>query len=156
MVSKYSRTFCIAIALILAACSNESNTVLETAETTEAAETANETIASVPRYSAEAFFATTSYGIVGSSAHAFSADGSSLLISSDNTGVFNAYSLPLDGGKPSQLTMSDDNAVFAVSWFPNDDRILYTYDGGGNELNHVVVREIDGSNRDLTPGDAVK
>ena len=30
--------------------------------------------------------------------------------------------------KPTMLTDSDDNAVFAVSWFPNDDRILYTYD----------------------------
>ncbi len=110
----------------------------------------------VPKYSAEAFFETTSYGLVGSAAHAFSADGKSLLMFSDATGVFNAYSLPVDGGVPVQLTNSDDNAVFAVSWFPNDDRILYTYDGGGNELNHVVVREIDGTSRDLTPGDALK
>jgi dipeptidyl aminopeptidase/acylaminoacyl peptidase len=111
---------------------------------------------SVPKYSAEAFFQTTSYGMVGSSAHAFSADGTALLVSSDKSGVFNAYRLPLDGSEPTMLTNSDDNAVFAVSWFPNDDRILYTYDGGGNELNHVIVREDDGSNRDLTPGDAVK
>ena len=33
---------------------------------------------------------------------------------------------------------------------------MYTYDGGGNELNHVFVREIDGSTRDLTPGDEFK
>jgi len=111
---------------------------------------------SVPQYSAEAFFATTTYGLVGSSAHAFSADGQSLLVTSDASGVFNAYSLSLDGGETAALTTSDDNAVFAVSWFPNDDRILYTYDGGGNELNHVVVRESDGTNRDLTPGDALK
>jgi len=111
---------------------------------------------SIPKYSAEAFFETTSYGLVGSSAHAFSADGKSLLISSDDTGVFNAYSLPVEGGIPAQLTNSDDNAVFAISWFPEDDRILYTYDGGGNELNHVVVREVDGTNRDLTPGDSLK
>lgn len=111
---------------------------------------------SVPKYSAEAFFETTSYGLVGSSAHAFSADGKSLLMFSDDTGVFNAYSLPVDGGAPIQLTNSDENAVYAVSWFPNDDRILYTYDGGGNELNHVVVREVDGSSRDLTPGDTLK
>jgi len=39
---------------------------------------------------------------------------------------------------------------------PNDDRILYTYDGGGNELNHIVVRESDGTNRDITPGDSLK
>ena len=111
---------------------------------------------SVPKYGAEAFFATTSYGLVGSSAIAFSADGQSLLISSDRTGVFNAYSLPLDGGAATQLTDSDNSAVFAVSWFPNDERILYTYDDGGNELNHVIVREVDGTNRDLTPGDALK
>jgi len=110
----------------------------------------------VPAYSAEAFFETTSYGLVGPSAHAFSSDGKSLLISSDATGVFNAYALPLDGNEPRPLTTSDDNAVFAVSWFPRDDRILYTYDGGGNELNHIVVREVDGSSRDLTPGDALK
>lgn len=113
-------------------------------------------VISVPRYSAEAFFETTSFGLVGSSARAFSRDGRSLLISSDETGVFNAYSLPVAGGAPTPLTNSDDNAVFAVTWFPNDDRILYTYDGGGNELNHVVVREIDGSSRDLTPGESLK
>jgi dipeptidyl aminopeptidase/acylaminoacyl peptidase len=111
---------------------------------------------SMPKYSAEAFFATTTYGLVGSAAHAFSADGSSLLVSSDANGVFNAYALSLETGQQTPLTTSDDNAVFAVSWFPNDDRILYTYDGGGNELNHLVVRETDGTNRDLTPGDALK
>ena len=98
----------------------------------------------VPRYSAEAFFQTTSYGMVGGEGHAFSPDGTALLVSSDKTGVFNAYRLPVDGSDAVALTDSDDNAVFAVSWFPHDERILYTYDGGGNELNHIVVREIDG------------
>lgn len=111
---------------------------------------------SIPEYSAEAFFATTSYRLVGSSANAFSENGKSLLVTSDATGVFNAYSLPLDGSEATPLTASEDNAVFAVSWFPGDDRILYTYDGGGNELNHIVVRELDGTNRDLTPGDLLK
>ncbi|NOX49057.1 MAG: S9 family peptidase, partial [Gammaproteobacteria bacterium] len=110
----------------------------------------------VPKYSAEAFFETTSYGLVGSAAHAFSADGQLLLISSDETGVFNAYSLALDGTAATPLTSSDDNAIFAISWFPNDARILYTFDSGGNELNHIVVREEDGTSRDLTPGDALK
>ena len=35
----------------------------------------------VPKYSAEAFFQTTSYGMVGSAAYAFSADGTTLLVS---------------------------------------------------------------------------
>jgi dipeptidyl aminopeptidase/acylaminoacyl peptidase len=110
----------------------------------------------IPKYSAQAFFETTSYGLVGSAGHAFSADGKEILMSSDQTGVFNVYSLPVDGGDAEQLTLSTDNAVFAVSWFPTDKRVLYTYDGGGNELNHVFVRNLDGTVQDLTPGDNLK
>ncbi len=112
--------------------------------------------ASAPKYSASQFFNTTSYGLSSSAGHAFSADGSSILMHSDIDGVFNAYALPVDGGEPVKLTESDDNAIFAVSWFPNDGRMLYTYDQGGNELNHVLVREEDGSHQDLTPGDSLK
>jgi dipeptidyl aminopeptidase/acylaminoacyl peptidase len=110
----------------------------------------------IPKYSASQFFATTSYGLPDPDGYAFSADGQALLIHSDKSGVFNAYALPLDGGEPIQLTESDDNAIFVVSWFPDDGRMLYTYDQGGNELNHVLVREEDGFNRDLTPGDELK
>ncbi|MFN2408252.1 MAG: hypothetical protein ABR594_19575 [Pyrinomonadaceae bacterium] len=42
------------------------------------------------------------------------------------------------------------------SYFPNDARILYTYDRGGNENNHLYVRELDGTERDLPPGDKTK
>jgi len=137
-------------ALLLVAC-GESPTPAD-----ESVATPAEQAVSIPEYSAEAFFATTTYGLVGASGHAFAADGQSLLITSDASGVFNAYSLSLESGETTPLTTSDDNAVFAVSWFPNDDRILYTYDGGGNELNHIVVRESDGTNRDITPGDSLK
>jgi protease II len=34
--------------------------------------------------------------------------------------------------------------------------VLYTADQGGNELNHVYVRELDGSTRDLTPCEKCK
>ncbi|MEM8814869.1 MAG: S9 family peptidase [Pseudomonadota bacterium] len=135
--------------LLLAACSQNDN-----AEPGKQAPA--ETSAAIPRYSAEQFFQTTSYGLPGPAAHVFSADGEALLISSDKEGVFNAFALPVDGGEPVQLTESADNAMFAVSWFPSDGRILYTYDQGGNELNHVLVREEDGSHRDLTPGDELK
>lgn len=110
----------------------------------------------MPRYSAAQFFETTSYGLSGPAGLAFSVDGSRILIHSDKSGVFNVYALPVDGGDAVSLTASDDNAMFAVSWFPLDDRILYTYDQGGNELNHVLVREEDGSHRDLTPGEGLK
>jgi len=113
-------------------------------------------VVEIPKYSAQVFFETTSYGLPDSAGYAFSPDGNAVLMSSDASGVFNVYSLPLDGNAPEQLTKSTDNAVFAVSWFPTDQRILYTSDGGGNELNHVFVREVDGSSADLTPGDQLK
>ena len=142
------RLFCI-LGIMLAGCERQEPVVSSEAVPDLA-------VAAIPKYSAQAFFETTSYGLPGSAGHAFSPDGQSLLMSSDETGVFNVYALPLDGSMPEQLTQSTDNAVFAVSWFPADKRILYTYDGGGNELNHVFVRETDGSTRDLTPGDELK
>ena len=42
--------------------------------------------------------------------------------------------------------------MFALSYFPADERILYSSDEGGNELTHIYVRNTDGSIRDLTPG----
>src|SRR5207302_4379768 len=105
----------------------------------------------VPQYDARTFYETTTY--FGAS---FSADARHLLISSDASGVFNAYSVPVEGGAPRQLTHSKGSAILAVSYFPHDDRILYTQDEGGNELNHLYVREADGQVRDLTPGKGLK
>src|SRR5438105_4357635 len=86
----------------------------------------------VPRYDARTFYATTAY-----TGAAFSADETRLLLSSDSSGVFNAYSIPVAGGTPKPLTDSKSHAAFGVSYFPSDDRILYTQDEGGNELNHL-------------------
>lgn len=108
------------------------------------------------RYSAKTFFETTSFQMASPSGHAFSPDGKSLLISSDKSGVFNAYLLPVAGGTPMPITNSAGNATFAATFFPKDDRVLFTADQGGNELTHVYVRERDGTLRDLTPGDKVK
>jgi dipeptidyl aminopeptidase/acylaminoacyl peptidase len=105
----------------------------------------------VPQYSIEQILDTTAY--TGAS---FSADGKSILVSSDRSGVFNAWSIPADGGEPVALTESTTDAVNVESWFPADQRFLYTSDQGGNELSHVFVREVDGSVSDLTPGDKLK
>lgn len=109
-----------------------------------------------PRYSARAFFETTSHQMARPDGKAFSPDGRFLLMTSDRTGVFNAYALPLAGGDPVALTASTTNATFAVSYFPRDARVIVTADTGGNELNHVYVRETDGALRDLTPGENLK
>src|SRR5206468_3803977 len=81
----------------------------------------------------------------------FSADEKRILFSSNESGVFNAYSVPVTGGKPVALTSSRDT-TYAVSYFPKDDRILYTRDSGGDEQNHLYLRNLDGSEKDLTAG----
>jgi dipeptidyl aminopeptidase/acylaminoacyl peptidase len=106
------------------------------------------------RYDAEAFFATTSY--IMPQGYAWSADDKQLLISSDETGIYNVYGLAAAGAAKQALTSSTTDSTFAVSWFPADQRALFTADRGGNEINHLYVREADGATRDLTPGDKTK
>src|SRR5215813_57578 len=91
--------------------------------------------------------------IAGSS---FSADEKSILFSSNQTGIWNAYTVAVTGGASSQLTQSTKESTFAVSYFPTDNRILYSYDRGGNENSHIYLRELDGTERDLTPGEKTK
>lgn len=103
------------------------------------------------QYTIEQFLKTINYG--GAS---FSADENRILFHSNATGIFNAYSIPVGGGKAEPLTRSTTDSTYAVGYFPDDDRILYTRDQGGNENNHLYVRERDGTERDLTPGDKLK
>ena len=105
----------------------------------------------VKRYTIEQFMATTS--VTGAS---FSKDERQILFSSNASGIFNAYTLPVGGGTPRALTTSTGDSTYAVGYFYNDDRILFTRDKGGDENNHLYVRERDGSDRDLTPGDKLK
>jgi dipeptidyl aminopeptidase/acylaminoacyl peptidase len=105
----------------------------------------------VKEYTIEQFMNTVRIG--GSS---FSADEKSILFFSNKSGIYNVYSVPVTGGAPTQLTNSTKESTFSVSYFPNDARILYTYDRGGNENSHLYLRELDGTERDLTPGDKVK
>ena len=107
-------------------------------------------------YTAAQFFETTSFSMANPDGLAFSEGRSHVLISSDQTGVFNAYALPVAGGDPVPLTASTTNATFAQSYFPDGRRILVAADQGGNELTHIYVRETDGTLRDLTPGDTLK
>jgi len=102
-------------------------------------------------YTIEQFLSTTS--IQGAS---FSADGKKLLFSSDATGIRNVQSIPVSGGEPTPLTRSTTDTTTAVSYFPHDDRFLFTRDQGGNELNHLYVQTTSGEERDLTPGEKLK
>lgn len=144
-IPKWSLTLVLCVAL--AACSPAQESITESEQQTTAADSQ----ASVDQYAAETFFATTT--LFGSS---LSHDNSEVLVTSDADGIFNVYSYPIAGGAPSQLTRSTSDAYAGISWFPNDKRFLYSADQGGNELNHIYVRERDGSVRDLTPGEQLK
>jgi dipeptidyl aminopeptidase/acylaminoacyl peptidase len=105
----------------------------------------------VKQYTIEQFLNTTS--MRGSS---FSPDDKSILLSSNKSGIYNVYAVPLTSGEPTQLTRSTTESTFSIGYFPNDSRILYTRDQGGNENNHIYVLGADGKEKDLTPGDKLK
>jgi dipeptidyl aminopeptidase/acylaminoacyl peptidase len=101
-------------------------------------------------YTIEQFMDTTDLG--GAS---FSADESRVLFSSDQSGIFNVYSVSITGGEPVPLTRSTVETMRSISYFPRDDRVLYTHDEGGNEDHHLYVIEGD-KVADLTPGKFLK
>jgi dipeptidyl aminopeptidase/acylaminoacyl peptidase len=103
------------------------------------------------QYTMEQFLSTTSV-----SGASFSADESRVLFSSNKTGIWNAYTIPVAGGPWTPVTRSTKDSTYAVSFFPHDDRILITRDQGGNELDHLYVVAADGRERDLTPGARLK
>jgi dipeptidyl aminopeptidase/acylaminoacyl peptidase len=145
------------LTLVLSCCALAGPGVAQAAQPKPAAQAPNKTStgAAPPqgpkRYTIEQFMATTSLG-----GPSFSADEQRLVFSSNASGIFNAYTLPVAGGTAQALTQSTTDSVYAIGYFPNDDRVLFTRDQGGNELNHLFVREADGRERDLTPGDKLK
>ncbi|HEY0771794.1 MAG TPA: prolyl oligopeptidase family serine peptidase [Sphingobacteriaceae bacterium] len=87
---------------------------------------------------------------------AFSPDETKVVINSKATGIFNAYEIDLKTGEQKQLTTSTDDAIFSESYFPNDDRLIYTSDKGGNEITHIYIRNNNGSTIDLIQDSTAK
>ena len=94
-------------------------------------------------------------GNVSVSAASFNPDETKLLVTSNESGVFNVYELDIATGERTAVTEGDDT-TFAVAYFPRDERILFTRDSGGNEIYHLYLRETDGTVRDLTRGEATR
>lgn len=86
----------------------------------------------------------------------FSSDNSNLLVSSNRSGIYNLYTVPAKGGEMTAITSSDSTSVFAESYFPNDNRMLFSADGNGDEISHLFVRELDGTIKDITPTKGAK
>src|ERR1044071_6120755 len=106
---------------------------------------------SVKQYTIEQFMDTTRLG-----GNSFSTDEKAILFHSNKSGIFNVYTVPVTGGGAKQLTTSTKESTFAVSYFPWDTRFLFRHDKGGDENEHLYLRELGGSDRDLTPGDKTK
>lgn len=86
----------------------------------------------------------------------FSSDNSKLLISSNRSGIYNMYTIPTDGGEMMPVTQSDSSSVFAISYFPRDERMLFRMDGNGDEIYHIYIRNLNGSFTDLTPTEGAR
>lgn len=86
----------------------------------------------------------------------FSPDETRLLVTSNETGIYNVFSLPADGSPSAQITHSTEESIFAISYFPNDNRILYSADKGGNEISHIYLLNDDNTVKDLTPSENAK
>ena len=134
MLMKRLLLHCLILVWFIASCKTESDTSED-----------------IPAYTIKQFMDTEQIG--GSS---FSPDESKIMYSSKKTGIFNAYEIPVDSGETKQLTDSDSESVFAISYFPEDERILYTSDQGGNEINHLYVKNLNGEATDLTPDSTAK
>ena len=105
----------------------------------------------VQRYNIEQFMDNESVG-----GGSFSTDNSKLLVSSNRTGIYNVYTVSSTGGEMTPITQSDTTSYFANSYFPEDDRMLISADGNGDEIDHLYVRELDGTIKDITPDEGVK
>ena len=102
------------------------------------------------KYSIDQFYENTN--VFGGS---FSPDENKLLVSSNESGIYNVYEIDIETGDKNPITKSDTESNYAQSYFPDDDRVLYTFDKGGNENYGLYVSE-NGSSRTLIPGDSVR
>lgn len=105
----------------------------------------------VAQYSIDQFYKSSS--IFGGS---ISLDDKTMLVGSNESGIYNAYEIDLATGQRSALTNSTAESVFANDYVPGTRHILYSSDKGGNENDHIFLRTSSGEIKDLTPWDNAK
>lgn len=105
----------------------------------------------VKKYTIEQFYQNTN--IWGGS---FAPDESKLLVTTNETGIYNAFALPVDGSKPQQLTHSVKESYFATSYVPNGNGFLYYADKGGDENDHIFWVDNKSNTLDLTAFEGAK
>lgn len=87
---------------------------------------------------------------------AFNADETRLLVSSDQSGIFNVFEIIIADTTVRQVTQSTVESFFAQDYVPGTGKILYSADKGGNEIEHLYLLHEDGSSQDLTPAEQEK
>ncbi|NNC84461.1 MAG: S9 family peptidase [Bacteroidia bacterium] len=105
----------------------------------------------IEQYSIEQFYKNIAIG-----GGAISADDSKLLVHSNESGIYNAYEIDIASKEKTQLTNSTNESYFSRSYFPNDNRFIYSFDEGGNENYKVYMQSPDGEKTSLTPEDSVR
>lgn len=103
------------------------------------------------QYSIEEFY--KNFRIFGGS---FSEDESKLLVTSDESGIFNLYEINIADASRKQITFSNKESYFAEDYVPGTNQIIYTADKGGNEIDHIYLLKNDSISVDLTPGENEK
>lgn len=81
----------------------------------------------------------------------WSSDENKLLVSSDESGIFNLYEINIADGTSKKITNSTKESYFAAGYVPKTDQKLYLADKGGDEQDHIYLLDADGSSKDLTP-----
>ncbi len=120
--------------LALIGCTSQSNEVVE-----------------VPKYTINQFYENVNIG-----GGSFSPDESKLMINSNESGIYNVYEIDIATGEKTQMTNSTQESYFGQSYFPNDNRFVYSFDEGGNENFKIFMMSTEGQPKDLTPGDSVR
>ncbi|HKZ68180.1 MAG TPA: alpha/beta fold hydrolase [Chitinophagaceae bacterium] len=110
-----------------------------------------ETPRDVKQYSIEQFYKSTQVG-----GGSISSDDTKLLVSSNESGIYNAYEIDIASGQKKALTNSTKESFFANDYVPGTANFIYNADKGGNENDHLFLQKTDSTVKDLTPGEKEK
>ena len=126
----------ISFSILLSAC-NSNNTAGESEEAPK----------DVKQYTIEQFYKSSE--VFGG---AISSDDKKMLVTTNESGIYNVYEIDLASGQKQAITNSDKESMFANSYVPGTTNIIYNSDKGGNEISHLYLRKTSGDIKDLTPG----
>lgn len=105
----------------------------------------------VAQYTIEQFYKSS--GIYGGS---ISTDDKTMLVGSNESGIFNAFEIDLSTGQRTALTNSSDESIWVNDYVPGTRNILFSSDKGGNENDHIFLKTAGGETKDLTPWEKAK